>query len=54
MAAVDGEDWGKAVRGSRGFCAIAAGGEDSVDSNDDMGDLKASAPAAAAFLSRSR
>jgi len=51
VAPVDGEDWGKAARG---FCGIAAGGEDSVDSNDDTGDFNASAPAAAAFLSRSR
>ena len=54
MFPVDGEDWGKAASGSRGFWGIAAGGEDSVDSNDEMGDFKASAPAAAAFLSRSR
>ena len=51
MASGDGEDWGKAARG---FCGIAAGGEDSVDSNDDMGDFKEATPAAAAFLSRSR
>ena len=48
------EDWGKAASGSRGFCGMAAGGEDGGDISDDVGDFKASTPAAAAFLSRCR
>src|ERR1041384_6331377 len=51
-ASVDREDWGKAASGARGFCGTAAGGEDILDTNEGRGDFKASAPAAAAFLSR--